>query len=253
MPDRTATDGGVSADSRDAVVVCGGAGGIGRACAAWFAERYPTVVLVDVDADAVGAAADAVGARAIVADLTDPSAVRVAFDEIASFARTAVLVNATGAVGSGAVEDIGLDDWNRVLTVNLTSAFLCAQAAIPQLRDGSWGKVVNLSSVNARTGGNDLSGAAYAVAKAGIGALTRHLARSLAPAVQVNAVAPGPVRTPMLDRLTDVELDGLVAALPAGRIAEPEEIAAAVGFLASREADYVTGVTLDQNGGGWIG
>ena len=146
-----------------------------------------------------------------------------------------------------------LSDWRRVIDANLTGAFLVARQAIPGMRALGRGKIAYLSSVNARTGGNELSGAAYAAAKSAIEALTRHLARHLAPTIQVNAVAPGPVQTGMLSRLTAAELDHLVEAIPAGRCATAEEIAETIGFLCSPAASYITGITVDQNGGQWLG
>jgi NAD(P)-dependent dehydrogenase (short-subunit alcohol dehydrogenase family) len=200
-------------------------------------------------------AVQASGAAAgVQLDVTDEQEVGTVLTALgASHGPVGVLVNAAGIVGSGGVEGMPAAAWRQVLDVNLTGTFLVCRAAIPQLRELGSGKIVNLSSVNARTGGNELSGAAYAASKAGIEALTRHLAAALAPQVQVNAVAPGPVQTPMLARLDEPVLSGLIRAIPAGRFASPDEVAGAVGFLASPEADYVTGVTLQQNGGQWLG
>lgn len=237
------------------ILVTGGSGGIGRACGQWFACRGGQVVLADLDGPSCAASARAVGTVAgLQLDVTSEHDVDAVLSEVrARHGPVSVLVNAAGIVGSGAIESMPAAAWRRVLEVNLTGTFLVCRAAIPQLRELGAGKIVNLSSVNARTGGNELSGVAYAASKAGIEALTRHLAAHLAPHVQVNAIAPGPVRTPMLARLGEPALAALIAAIPAGRIADPGEIAAAVGFLASPEADYVTGVTLQQNGGQWLG
>jgi len=237
------------------VLVTGGGGGIGQACGRWFSARGAHVVLADLDATACADAALASGAAAgVQLDVTDEQEVDTMLSALrASYGPVGVLVNAAGLAGSGGVESMPVAAWRQVLDVNLTGTFLVCRAAIPHLRELGSGKIVNLSSVNARTGGNELSGAAYAASKAGIEALTRHLAAALAPRVQVNAVAPGPVQTPMLARLDEPVLSGLIRAIPAGRFASPDEVAAAVGFLASPEADYVTGVTLQQNGGQWLG
>jgi NAD(P)-dependent dehydrogenase (short-subunit alcohol dehydrogenase family) len=237
------------------VLVTGGSGGIGQACGRWFANRGADVILADLDAVACAHAAQAVrAAGATGLDVTNELEVRAVLDRVrAEHGLIGVLVNAAGIVGRGTVESMPAAAWRQVLDVNLTGTFLVCQTVIPQMRELGAGKIVNLSSVNARTGGNDLSGAAYAASKAGVEALTRHLAVALAPHVQVNAIAPGPVQTPMLARLTEPVLAQMVDAIPAGRVARPEEIAGAVGFLASSEADYITGVTLQQNGGAWLG
>jgi NAD(P)-dependent dehydrogenase (short-subunit alcohol dehydrogenase family) len=237
------------------VLVTGGAGGIGRACGAWFAARRHRVVLSDIDNDAAAAAAAAVGAAAgLRLDVTDEG-------EVGSLLRAVertqgpvrIVINAAGVVGPGRLETMSAASWRRVLEVNLTGTFLVCREAIPQLRACGTGKIVNFSSVNARTGGNALSGAAYAASKAGIEALTRHLARLLAPEIQVNAVAPGPVLTPMLARLDDEAVAELVRSIPAGRVATAAEVAEVVGFLASSAADYLTGTTINQSGGQWLG
>lgn len=237
------------------VLVTGGAGGIGRACGTWFAARGAHVVLGDLDAAAAEQAAEAVGAsEAVELDVTDEGSVEAALDGVGRLhGPVGILVNAAGIVGAGDVTTMPPAEWRRVLDVNLTGTFLVTRATIPHLRRLARGKIVNLSSVNARTGGNRLSGAAYAASKAGIEAFTRHVALELAPSVQVNAVAPGPVMTPMLDRLDEDDLAALIAAIPAKRVASAEEVAELVGFLASPAADFVTGVTVAQNGGQWIG
>jgi 3-oxoacyl-[acyl-carrier protein] reductase len=237
------------------VLVTGGAGGIGRACGSWFAVRGACVVLVDVDGAACDEAASAIGARdALGLDVTDEAGVESALQAVdRRHGPVGVLVNAAGIVGAGGVESMSVDAWRRVLDVNLTGTFLVTRATIPHLRRRGGGKIVNLSSVNARTGGNRLSGAAYAASKAGVEALTRHLALELAPSIQVNAVAPGPVLTAMLRRLDDAALAALAATIPAGRVATAEEVAEVVGFLASPAADFVTGVAVAQNGGQWVG
>lgn len=237
------------------MLVTGGAGGIGRACGAWFSDRGATVVLADLDPVGCEAAASGVGAAAGVhLDVTDEDQAVQVLDRVRRHhGPVGVLVNAAGVVGSGPVEEMPARAWRHVLDVNLTGTFLVSRAAIPHFRASGWGKIVNLSSVNARTGGNELSGAAYAASKAGIEALTRHLASALAPHVQVNAVAPGPVGTPMLNRLSPAQLAGVLETVPSGRPARAEEVAALVGFLASPEAEYITGVTVAQNGGQWMG
>lgn len=237
------------------VFVTGGAGGIGRACGSWFCTCGDTVVLADLDDRGAAEAAAEIGASwGVALDVTDEEQVEAVTDEIrVRHGPIEVLVNAAGIVGEGAVEAMPVAAWRRVIDVNLTGTFLVTKSAMPQLRERGRGKIVNLSSVNARTGGNRLSGAAYAASKAGIEALTRHLATELAPSVQVNAVAPGPVMTPMLERLTVEEMEQLVAAIPGGRVADAREVAEVVGFLASSSADYITGATVNQNGGLWLG
>ena len=237
------------------VLVTGGAGGIGAACAAWFVDQHDRVIVADIDVERARQVAEGTAARCgLGLDVTDATAVaRVLGHVRQTVGPLEVVVNAAGIVGHGPVETTDPDAWRRVLDVNLTGTFLVCQAAIPQLREVGTGKLVNLSSVNAQTGGNQLSGAAYAASKAGIDALTRHLAQELAPHVQVNAVAPGAVATPMLDRLDTAMVTGLASAALAGRLGRPEEVASLVGFLASPAADFITGTTIHQNGGCWMG
>jgi NAD(P)-dependent dehydrogenase (short-subunit alcohol dehydrogenase family) len=237
------------------ILVTGGCGGLGRACGTWFAERGGTVVLGDLDAAALARTAAEIGAAdGTVIDVGDEHSVERSVEEtVSAHGPITILVNAAGIVGSGSVETMEVAAWRHVVDVNLTGTFLVSRSVIAGMRAAGRGKIVNFSSVNARTGGNTLSGAAYAASKAGIEALTRHLAIALAPAIQVNAVAPGPVATPMLDRLSDAELDALVSAIPARRTATGEEVAALVGFLSSTDADYITGATVPQNGGIWLG
>ena len=215
-------------------LVVGGAGGIGGACAAWFRDRGDDVVVLD---------------RALGHDAADPTSVAAALADVASLD---VVVHAAGSVGKGGIEDLDLEEWNRVLNDNLTSAAVVTSQTLPKMAEG--GSVVLFSSVNGRHGGNELSGPAYAVAKAGIIGLTRHLAKHQARrGVRVNCLAPGPVTTPMLDRLTKDEMAGLRASIPLGHVTDPVEIAGTVGWLCSPAAASITGAVIDVNGGMWMG
>jgi 3-oxoacyl-[acyl-carrier protein] reductase len=215
------------------ILISGALGGIGRACAAWFEEKGDTVLPLD---------------RAGGQDACDPSQVELA---LSGHDTIDVVVHAAGATGVGGIEAATVASWRHVLDDNLTSAFVVCQAAIPRM--GRGGSIILFSSVNGRHGGNRLSGPAYAAAKAAIIGLTRHLAKDCASAgIRVNALAPGPVATPMLARLSSGELEKLRQTMPLGAITEPEEIAGTVGWLCSPDARSITGVILDI-GGIWMG
>lgn len=159
------------------------------------------------------------------------------------------LINNAGCTGSGHVESLALTDWQRVLQTNLTSVFLFSKHCIPLLR-ASRGAIVSLSSTNGLTGGSPLSGPAYATAKAGIIALMKNIARDLAQdGVRANTVAPGPIDTPMLNRLSDETRAQLRETIPLGTLGTTDDVANLVLFLASSAALHITGATFSLSGG----
>jgi NAD(P)-dependent dehydrogenase (short-subunit alcohol dehydrogenase family) len=215
-------------------LVVGGDGGIGRACVEQFSAMGSEILVID---------------RSRGHDAADPRSVSSALAGVESVTD---VVHAAGSVGSGGIEEISVEDWNRVVSDNLTSAFVVCQQVLPLMPRG--GSIVLLSSVNGRHGGNRLSGPAYATAKAGLIGLTRHLAKDQAPrGIRVNAIAPGPVSSPMLDRLSEEQLDALIAHVPLGHVAVPDEVAGTAAWLCSDAAQSVTGAVIDLNGGMWMG
>lgn len=228
------------------LVVTGAAGGIGRFLLEHQLEAGGSVAGLDfLPADDARPQLEW-----IACDVTDEEMVERAFARtVERFGRIDAVVHAAGAVGKGPLSEVSRADWDRLIAVNLTSAFLVAKHAQAHLA-ATRGSLVLFSSTNGRNGGSALSGPAYAAAKAGVLNLNRYLAKEWAPlGVRVNAIAPGPVRTPMLDRLGADGIAALARSMPTGALTEPEEIAAAVAFLISPLARSMTGTVLNPSGG----
>ncbi|MBH1935375.1 SDR family oxidoreductase [Streptomyces sp. AV19] len=241
------------------VLVTGAGRGIGAATARRLAGEGARVLVTDLDGDraertAAGIRAGGGTAEALVCDVADRAAVdRAVAHAVRAFGRLDVLVNNALSCGPDPAlfEDYPDELWQRDLDITLGGAFRCARAALPHLAaaDGR-GAVVNIGSVN---GEQDFGNHAYSAAKAGLASLTRTLAGQAAPrGVRVNLVAPGTVHTPNWDGREDV-LRRAAPHYPLGRVGRPEDIAAAVAFLASRDAAWITGVTLPVDGGILVG
>lgn len=238
--------------SRTALVT-GAARGIGLAIASGLFGRGANVALVDVDAATLKRAARLAGkeALAIEADVSRPDDVQLAVETaVAHFGGLDILVNNAGICPMTAFAEIAAEEWDRVLAINLKGAFLCCQAALPYLRrSGRQGRIVNVASVAGQMGGVAV-GAHYAASKAGLIGLSKSLARLLAPdGVTVNCVAPGTTETDLTASWSEVVQDTVRGNIPLGRFAQPDEVAEVVCFLASDRAAFITGATLDVNGG----
>jgi NAD(P)-dependent dehydrogenase (short-subunit alcohol dehydrogenase family) len=241
--------------SSAAVAIISAAGeGIGSATARAFGDAGYDLVLVDINADALRETASTLrdGTHEIVvADVTDERAVAdLAARAIARFGRVDVLVNVVGGSRPGKTAiDLTLDEWERMLSLNLTSTFLMCRAVLPHMEQRGKGAIVNVSSGAGLRGMRANPG--YVAAKAGVAALTRALALDHGPnGVRVNCVAPGPIRTPLMKRNRtpdEIAMMGRIAL--AGRIGEPEEIAAGILWLASDASSYVMGQTIEIDGG----
>jgi 3-oxoacyl-[acyl-carrier protein] reductase len=216
--------------------VIGARGGIGAALCERLA-RDPDAHVIGMDRDGP-----------IPIDVADPASIEQAFAAARSEHPVLdALVVASGILDRAKLHNLDLASWNRVLAVNLTGPLLCCQAALHWLRDG--GRIVLVGSLAGRTGGV-LTGTAYAVSKGGIESLTKSIAQELAPrAITVNCVAPGAVDTPMVRGNPPEALNAMAAATPLKRLGKASEIAAAIAYLLSEDAAYVTGSVLAVNGG----
>ncbi len=238
------------------VIVTGGGNGIGAAIARAFTQEAARVAILEIE-PAGREVAEALGegpgtALAVQCDVTVAAAVRDAVAAVVDrWGRVDVLVNNAGRFpGIKPTEAITPDEWDASLRVNVTSVFLCSTAVLPVMRTQGRGRIVNLSSIVGRSGAV-LTAAPYAAAKAAILGLTRQLAGEWAPhGITVNAVAPGTVATArVLAARTPEATRALAETIPLKRLGEPEDIAAAVLFLASDDARHITGAVLDVNGG----
>jgi NAD(P)-dependent dehydrogenase (short-subunit alcohol dehydrogenase family) len=236
------------------VLVTGAARGIGAAVARRLAEEGGRVLVTDRDPaeaerTAAGLRREGLSAQAFGCDVADRAAVQAAVARaVAAFGSLDVLVNCAAHCSPDVplYEEDPDEAWARDLDVTLTGTHRCCRAALPHLAASGRGAIVNIGSVN---GLQDFGNHAYSAAKAGLGSLTRTLAGHAAPrGVRVNLVAPGTVRTSAWEGREDA-LDAVRAVYPLGRIGEPEDIAAAVAFLASRDAAWITGTTLVVDGG----
>jgi NAD(P)-dependent dehydrogenase (short-subunit alcohol dehydrogenase family) len=235
-------------------LVTGAAAGIGRAIACRLAHAGAQVACIDVNETALAEVVAFIGAgqgRALpfVADVASEKASRRAVDAaVAAMGGLDVLVNNAGIVILQRFDETPVEDWDRTFAINLRAMFLMARAALPALRRSSCGAIVNIASIAAYR--YTVPHVAYATTKAGVVAFTRDLAVELAPdRIRVNAVAPGPIATEMLGKLTADELGRAGKHYLLGRLGKPEDIAEAVAYLASDRASYVTGATLPVTGG----
>ncbi len=228
------------------VVVTGGAGAIGAAVIAHFGRLGDAVLGLDLRA------ADGM----VACDVADEASVASAFAEVRTRqGPVEVLVHAAGITGQGTVTEEDPATWRRILEVNLTSAYLCAREAIPDMRSLRTGRIVLVASVNGRFGGSALSGPAYAASKGGLITLGRFLAREhAADGITVNSVAPGPHDTPMWTALDADRRERILGMIPGGEgPGDPADLAATIVHLCSPAARYINGATIDINGGQWMG
>jgi 3-oxoacyl-[acyl-carrier protein] reductase len=241
------------------VAVTGASRGIGRATAVALAGT-DTIVIINYQsgADAAAETAEAVkikGAQPVLCpfDVSDQEAVKEAFKEIVkTHGRVDVLVNNAGITRDNLVALMKPTEWDAVLDTNLKGAFLCSQAVVKAMMKQKKGRIVNITSVVGAIGNPGQCN--YSAAKAGIMGLTRAMARELISRnITVNAIAPGFIETDMTLKLADKAREELLTQIPAGRYGYPEEVAAAVKFLASDDAAYITGQVLHVNGGMFMG
>ncbi len=239
------------------VFVTGGSRGIGRAIVLRFARSGYTVFFTYKsrrgEAEKTVELAERVGGKAsyIMMDVADPASVRKAYEHLSSrIEYLNVLVNNAGILHMGSIKETTLEDWEKVLRVNLTGAFIVIKTFLPLLEKAPWASIVNISSIAGQTG-NVVASAAYSVSKAGLIGLTKRLAVELAPKIRVNAVAPSFVETDMVsDFLREPGSRERIAGMhPLRDIAKPEDVAEAVYFLATPASRFITGQVLGVNGG----
>jgi len=239
-------------------LVTGSSQGIGRACALELARAGATVALAARNLDKltdVAAEITAAGGKAhtFALDVSSEESIKeCAKAVIAHFGAVNILVNNAGITRDILALRMKRKDWDDVLSTNLTGAFLMTQAVMSQMVKSRWGRIVNVTSVVGETG--QAGQANYAASKAGLIGLTKSLARELASrSITVNAVAPGFIETAMTEVLTEEQKAMNAKFIPLGRVGTDVEVAHAVAFLASEEASYITGHTLDVNGGMFMG
>jgi 3-oxoacyl-[acyl-carrier protein] reductase len=236
-------------------LVTGAARGIGKAIALTLAREGALVVITDVDQEGLHQVAQEIEkmgqqAKAVRADVSQRQEVqRLVSEAISTFGKIDILVNNAGIIRRGTFVEHNVQDWEKVLSVNLGGTFNCSQEVVPLMIKQGSGKIINITSIAGKVG--DLASApSYGASKGAINTFTFSLARELAPhGINVNAIAPHAIETEMSAEWSEEKRRQIVESIPLKRLGTPEEVAEAVAFLASDGANFITGEILDVNGG----
>jgi 3-oxoacyl-[acyl-carrier protein] reductase len=233
-------------------VVTGGAQGFGRAIAQRFIASGARVAIWDLDAALMEKTARELGPAAIAvhADVADPTAVEAARETtLQAFGGIDILVNNAGIAGvNRTVWETDLDEWRKVMRINLDGPFICCKAIVPVMLQQNYGRIVNIASIAGKEG--NPNAAHYSASKAGVIALTKSLGKELAHTpIAVNAVTPAAARTAIFEQMTEQHIQFMLSRIPRGRFVLVEELAAMVAWLASEESGYATGAVFDLSGG----
>lgn len=247
---------GEAALSGKVALVTGASRGIGRAIAHLLGERGAEVVGTATSDDGARRISDDLeqyGGYGMVLDVADAASVEAGLKQIAERSGAPqILVNNAGVTRDNLMLRMKEDDWESVLNTNLSGTFRASKAVLRGMAKARWGRIINISSVVSGMG--NPGQANYCASKAGIEGFSRSLAKEMANrGITVNCVAPGFIDTDMTRKLDDSQRDAMLTVVPAGRLGEPDEIAAVVAFLASKEAGYITGETINVNGGMFMG
>ena len=233
-------------------IITGSATGIGETIARRLAKAGATVVVADMNLAGATEVAQSIGGSAFAVELDVTSAASAEQAVAAVLAKTGrldVLVNNAGIGGKAApIWEQSLEDWNRVIAINMTGVFNLTKASIVPMRARKYGRIVNIASIAGKEGNPNMT--AYSATKAGVIGFTKSVAKEVATeGICINAVAPAVVRTKILDQLTPEQVDYMTQKIPMRRTGTTEEIAAVVHFLASPDCSFVTGQTYDASGG----
>ena len=232
-------------------VITGGARGIGYAIAERFIGSGASVALWDRDADGLAAAAKALGGAATATvNVADPDSVAAATEAtLGALGKIDILVNNAGIAGDNAtLWDTPVEEWRRVIDIDLTGVFLCCRAVVPHMIETGWGRIVNIASIAGKEG--NPTAAHYSAAKAGVIGLTKSLGKELVDkGVICNCVTPAVIETPMLEQVTEAHRDYMISKIPLGRLGKAAEVAALVAWLSSEDCSFSTGAVFDISGG----
>lgn len=232
-------------------IVTGGASGLGLGIAKRLSSEGAKVSIWDSNPAAIAAAREQLeDAHSVVVDIVDAKAVEAAMGEtVSAIGGASILVASAGISGMNAkLWEYPLEEWNRIIAVNLTGLFHCCRAVVPEMLKGNYGRIVNISSIAGKEG-NPNAGA-YSASKAGVIALTKSLAKELAETnIRVNCITPAAVRTPIFSQLSDSHIEFMLSKIPLKRFGTVEEIASMVCWMASEECSFTTGAVFDLSGG----
>lgn len=233
-------------------VVTGGAQGIGRAATERFVASGAKVAIWDHDIELATKTAQDIGAsvKAYACDVGDFASIETARDAtLKDFGRIDILLNNAGVAGANAtVWNTTVDEWRRVMRINLDGPFLCCKAVVPGMIAQNYGRIVNIASIAGKEGNPNASH--YSASKAGVIGLTKSLAKEVADKnISVNAITPAAARTAIFDQITQAHIDFMLSKIPRGRFVTVEEVAALIAFAASEDCSFTTGSVLDISGG----